>query len=550
MQPLSLVKPVTIFIMNGLALPRGSLVAAFAARFVVLLAIPLLFAFYTGEIWEDFFITFRHSENLVRGNGLVYNADERVHGFTSPIGVILPALCDWLTGQRSYLHALWLFRIVTASAFALGGVLIWRAVADGASRWPACFAFLLYAFDGKGVANSANGMETAFMLLLVAWHINLIREGFARHWLAVGMCWAGLLWTRPDGCVYIAALSGACLILGRGARKDQLKAMVKSAVVCSVLYLPWFVWAWSYYGSPVPQTVLAKMNVEHGTTDHLGRALPPYGTRFMLALAKVFGPPYYDPVDTSWHAGLWPLIVFLGSWCASYWVLSRGDRLARITSVAFAFLCAYFASMSIVFPWYLPPAGVLAAVLIPRGLFALTRSSMRPARVAIGAVTGLLALLVGERVYLFTLMARHAATVQEVIETGNRARVGQWLREQIAQGAGNRVYLEPMGYIGYFSGAKVLDWPGLVTPRVVRWRRDYHLDFSSVAEALDPDWLVLRPGEQQRMAELEFFKNNYALARVFDVRSEISKRTGEPGLDMLTFDAVFLVYRKKARLGA
>ena len=64
----------------------------FASVFAVAAALsPLGYALYTDHIWEDFFITFRHSENLARGDGLVYQPGERVHGFTSPLGVLLPA---------------------------------------------------------------------------------------------------------------------------------------------------------------------------------------------------------------------------------------------------------------------------------------------------------------------------------------------------------------------------------------------------------------------------------------------------------------------------
>src|ERR1700756_5101902 len=84
------------------------------------LAVPLAYSLYTNEIWEDFFITFRFSRNLCEGKGLVYNIGERVHGFTSPLGVLLPALTYWLTGKSSYVAALWAFRIISIAAFAGG----------------------------------------------------------------------------------------------------------------------------------------------------------------------------------------------------------------------------------------------------------------------------------------------------------------------------------------------------------------------------------------------------------------------------------------------
>jgi hypothetical protein len=33
---------------------------------------PLIFALYTGQVWEDFYIAYRHSVNLSEGRGLTY----------------------------------------------------------------------------------------------------------------------------------------------------------------------------------------------------------------------------------------------------------------------------------------------------------------------------------------------------------------------------------------------------------------------------------------------------------------------------------------------
>jgi hypothetical protein len=520
-----------------------------ALGFLALAAVPLGFALYTGQIWEDFFITFRHSRNLTSGLGLVYNPGERVHGFTSPVGVLLPALCDILTGHGSYLRALWLFRVISAAAFATGGLLVWRVLSNGPyphARW---FGVLLYAFDAKGVANSVNGMETAFMLLLVAWQIDLLRTGLTRHWFALGLCWAGLMWVRPDGCVYIAALAMAGLVFTQEPRKALLIGLMKSAAVCTALYLPWFVWAWAYYGSPVPHTVLAKMNVEAAPTDHLGNPLFHPVLRFVLVMGKVFQPTYYGPADTSWHWGLWAFTSLMGGFCVFYWLAPVRDRVGRAASLSFALLCAYFASMSIVYPWYMPPAAVLGAIVIAQGAFALAGAARRQPRMA-GLVAGaVLTLMVAERVYVFALACRQAAVGQELVEVGNRERIGLWLKDQIDRGAGDRVCLEPIGYVGYFSGCKILDWPGLVTPEVVRLRRENGLDFYGLPEALRPDWVVLRPQEAQEMERRPYFCEHYVLVKTFDVSAEVERTVFLPGRAVLQYDAVFLVYRRKGRSG-
>src|ERR1700749_1601640 len=91
-------------------------------------AAPLIYAGITHHGWEDYLITFRFSENLANGNGLVYNIPERVHGFTSPIGVLLPALLHVLSGRHSWLLTLWLFRIISAAAVAGAALLLHNAL--------------------------------------------------------------------------------------------------------------------------------------------------------------------------------------------------------------------------------------------------------------------------------------------------------------------------------------------------------------------------------------------------------------------------------------
>ena len=128
----------------------------------------------------------------------------------------------------------------------------------------------------------------------------------------------------------------------------MLRGLLKSAGICTLLYLPWFAWAWVYYGSPIPQTVLAKLILEQTQTDHLGHPIPSYPVRYFLALGRVFQPAYFDPLDTSWHLGLWEMTTFLGICCAFYWVIPSRDNLGRAASLSFALLCAYFASMALV----------------------------------------------------------------------------------------------------------------------------------------------------------------------------------------------------------
>ncbi|WP_422928993.1 hypothetical protein [Singulisphaera sp. PoT] len=502
---------------------------------------PFAFALYTNHIWEDFFITFRHSRNLCEGHGMVYYPGERVHGFTSPLGTLLPALCYLATGMRSYVGAIWGFRVLSIAAFALGGLLLWRRMErEEPTRWlPRVALAVLYALEVKSASFTINGMETAFMLMFLAWQVDLLLRDFPGRWLYLGLCWGGLMWTRPDGCVYIAAMSAVEILFSKGSRRRCLVDILKAAAVCTAVYLPWFGGAWWYYGSPVPQTVLAKSNLVSWT----GGGFNPI-ERYLGGIAKVFLPIYFDMGGGfDWYPGIYHWSAGLGVFCASYWILPTSDRLGRACSLAFAMLGLYLSLLNYMFPWYAPPALMLGLVVLARGVTTLVGVVAGRGRIAAVVAGLILAAIAAERGALYVCTATQMRVQMAEVEMGNRARVGDWLKRHMEPG--DTVYLECTGYIGYFSDAKIRDWPGLVAPEVSRLAQKEGRDFYSVVPALRPDWVVLRPWESQRMVErYPTFLQAYRVAAQFDVTPKIQAVDFLPGRMYLMNDAVFNIFQR------
>jgi hypothetical protein len=511
--------------------------------FVVAAALaPLGYAAYTNQVWEDYLITFRYSQNLCEGQGLVYRPGERVHGFTSPLGTLLPALCHLATGQRSYLAALWAFRVLSALAFVGAGLLLLRALREsGAGRVGLAGFGALYVLEAKAVAFSANGMETAFVLLFLAWGLLLTSRGPAGNGLRLGLCGAGLLWARPDGFVPIAALALASVLFAEGPRKPALAALAKAGCVCAAAYLPWFAAAWAYYASPVPNTVWAKAGYRMAHAGALDLALDAC-RRLPRRVADVFLPAYYSFDD--WPAPVLFVAHLLGLFAALYWLLPLRDRLGRLASFVFLCLCGYLAFLSHAFPWYLPPAAACGLVAVARGGARVAEALRRPFPRAPVALAAVLLLACAERLWLFAQVCRQMRAHQAVIEDGNRRRVGLWLRGRVA--AGERVYVEPLGYIGYFSAARMLDYPGLVSPEVVRAAAAGPPDFVSVGLRLRPEWMVLRPDEEAGLARRDAFRREYEPVKEFDVNGRLGRYGALPGRRFLRHDAAFKVYRRRS----
>ncbi len=528
-----------------LARPAGP--ASTAAIAAVLVA--LAFAGFTGHMWEDYFITFRSSLNLATGHGLVYQPGERVHTFTSPLGTLLPALFARDGGDHVAVQALWWFRVV--SALALGGAVWLAAQAMHRARLAplalgaACGAIV---FDPKIVDFSINGMETAWLVFFVIVTWRAFTDGARLLPCALGF--AGLQWTRPDGWVFFGAIAAAWLVGDPSPGSTgpaRLRAIGRGIALGALCYLPWVLFAWSYYGSPLPHTIVAK--VSHHAPGELPWALALYPWRLLfghVALHDVFMPAYF--FLGGWPAALAWVSRIIAVGAALAWLLPGVRPAGRVAAAAF-FLGGFYVEAIPRSPWYYPGWQVLALVAWAYLLDAALRPGSGPAGAAalvqragrIGAVV-----LVVLQATLLAGVSWEMRTQQAIIENGHRREIGRWLRAQAAPG--DHVYLEPLGYIGYYSGLKMLDYPGLASPEVVAARRAGLRPHAQLIAALQPEWIVLRPdqalGIQAERPRL--LVDDYRLARVFDVRAPVAAVAFLPGRGYLEFDALYLVFRRAA----
>lgn len=518
--------------------------------FLVAICVPLLYATFTGHVWEDFLITFRHSKNLVEGHGLVYTVGERVHGFTSPIGTLLPAACHAVVrmfySTENYIPALALFRIFTVIAFAAAGTVMFRAMLlePGLDRWSPYLFAALYLTEPKSVAFTINGQETAFMLLLVVMGLIAAHRGIEANWKLAAIAWAGLMWTRPDGFVFIGALGLAGLVFAKGDRKPAWLASIRAGLVCVAAYMPWLLWVWWYYGSPIPHTIIAK-GVQASRIDYLD---PVSIFREILSQYPRTAMSIFEPIYAAY--GGWPVRytnppVFIMALLATfYWASPGKDRLARIASFAFMLTCAYMAHLNRVFttfPWYLAPVALLGTVVVARAVLEICGLIWRSARSPYVARTIQAAVVVAGLFHLIGTTIQFRIQ-QEIIEDGVRSQIGLWFRGNM--NPGETILLEPIGYIGYYSNAKLYDWPGLVSPEVVDVRRKGGRDMTAAVKALKPDWLVLRPHERRYIGMDPEVLRSYNNVLVFDASGDIESKGWFPGKDLVLLDARFFIMRR------
>lgn len=527
-------------------------------------ALPcLLLALYTRHGWEDWYITFRAAKNLAMGYGLVFQHGQILQTFTSPINAILPAALSWVTGNTHDDVVLWLYRLVGAALLG-GTVLILDRLArvQGFARPALWFLLAFFLVDFKIADFTINGQEAAFLVFFVALMLLALME---RLTVVLGIAWAGMQWSRPDGFIYIIGTSLGflfCLLLNeREAIPSTLRHYVQAGLLAALLYGPWIIWTTWYYGSPIPHSAVAKglHSGAHPPLDALEHLLVfPVQGLLNLPLTDQ-GPLDQAPTSliglfmpTNYTFGGWPkaLEVFsrLLGWIAIMaWLLPRGSLLLRTASLG-TLIGTFYLNYYTPYPcaWYYPPCILLAivtlAALLQQALRELDGQLLQQRLVAgLAAATVL--------VWLGTSLAMSWETrvQQRLIETGQRKNIGLWLHDH-ASGPHDTVFLECLGYIGFYSQLKMYDYPGMSSPEMVDARSKVGENPAYLIRQLNPDWAILRPEEADIVNTFNpAFASEYQVAAVFDKTADVAAIPFLPGRHYLEYDQKFTVYHRIGR---
>lgn len=521
----------------------------------------LLFAVYTQHAWEDYYITFRSSKNLATGQGLVFNVGDRLHTFTSPLGVLLPAISYLLTGNSSDSGALWIFRLM--SCVALGGAAALLMLIARRQNYGLLAGFFLTAWlalDAKTVDFSINGMETGFMVLFLAYALWAHLSPGPRQWVHLGAAWAGLMWTRPDSFVYIGLVAAGFWLFNDAqqsgtTRTKLLGLFLKAGLLTTALYLPWLLFAHFYYGTVVPHTITAKSGIgDPRTLAGLLKTtlqLPFNAWSDAASLKGTFLPAYY--LFGGWPEWEGPVGGAVALFCSLLWLMPFLRVETRVSSFAFFGAHAYLSYFPYFpFPWYLPAPTLLAFFTLGSLLAQILRGPAqgqmaepggnRPRRLAGFALT-VAALLVAGSAWNTWHAAQELAAQQRYIENGNRRKIGEWLHANAQPG--DTVFLEPLGYIGYFSELKTYDFPGLSSREMVTARQEVTNEWAALIERLQPTWLVLRPAEIERLDRIapRLLVGYYSLAQEFSV-ADVIDRLKIMGRRYLAHDARYTLYKR------
>jgi arabinofuranosyltransferase len=286
---------------------------------VVLVTIVLVqswLKFYSYQ--DDAFIFFRYADNVLRGNGAVFNPGERVEGFSSPLWLALLVACGAV--GVGPVHAAGVLGTLAALATVLLSLRDARRC-GGTGAWLAPVALVLYF---PFLAWSVSGMETSLFTALVWAAMSGVRIARAENRALgadVALCLAGAVLTRPEAVLVVLAVLADERSMARERWRSWRSGLkwLWPALLAGVLLEGARL---AYYGEWLPNTAYAKLGLG---VPHVRLGLRYLGG-FLRATPLVW-PALLLPLFVRKLPGAVATVVLLASWSAHV-VLAGGDFFA------------------------------------------------------------------------------------------------------------------------------------------------------------------------------------------------------------------------------
>jgi hypothetical protein len=235
--------------------------AAARAWLIALCAALLTAAWINRFVQDDAYIVFRYAEHLARGEGLVWNAGERVEGYSSFLYTMLlgvarrlgidPVAAAHAIGLACFLGSLLAVFATARLTLASAAAALTTVALLGAN-----FTFSIFA---------TGGLETSLHAFLVCGGLWLLARGQNRGWPAgdgalLSVVTGLLMLTRPDSAIPCAVLIGVALWrVSRGPAAPAWRVYVALLVPGAAIVGPWLAWKLAYYGELLPNTYHVKV---------------------------------------------------------------------------------------------------------------------------------------------------------------------------------------------------------------------------------------------------------------------------------------------------
>jgi arabinofuranosyltransferase len=455
---------------------------------------------------DDAYITFRYARNVARGAGFVYNEGERVLGTTTPLFTLALALPASVFGAKTIPTVAVLLSYAADGLMAALCFLMLLEVVG--SLFVAVGGALLFVAAPDSIMHVASGMETSLFSVMVYGSLYL----FLRRWEAAAFVIGGLaVLVRPEGILVFAAIF-FCKIF------ETKRVPLREAALGMLVIIPWIIFATLYFGSPVSQSVRAKLLTYSGEeTGHAWRAAREILTYWSSFFTKGYTK---DLLVTALRASGFGAIFVAGT----YYGFRLQKRFLAVALFVAGYCLSYALGNPMMFSWYFVPLvpGIIMGVMV--GLFfvaqflakAITRQKASVLRDPVFGAMVLILFITEMGVFLLVpgelpSWAQRAMIPAEREETYRLAAL--LVKRQIKPGA--TVAANEVGVIGYYlDAARIVDVAGLISPEVLELTKGNPEERNRVTLRLlrqfKPDYIMsLRGFFGNGVIESEEFQQEY-----------------------------------------
>ncbi len=440
--------------------------AIFIATLIFGLVSSVFVAWYAGTInhspgfpLDDPWIHLQFAKNLNEYGSFSYYRDEMAtSGSTSPLYTTLLAVGFFVTSNEivlSYVLGVGFFLASAVFASKLG-------FAYFPENWLIASApAILVLMEPRLLWVSLSGMETTLFIFLI---IAATLYYQSRSSVPLGIIGGLMLWTRPEAVIFFVLLAAEALyhawivrrISVRGKRAAATVSytwLKNTALITGGFALAYVAFNLSLSGSVFPNTYAAKIRYYSGGQTNFPAQVFDYLTTGHLSVFALFvgiGVIHVvvcmmkrQPTALLIHL-LWPLAMFFAYWQKLPYLYQEGRYLMPILP-------------SVIF------LGLAGVFITSRFLMQRVTAFKKP-RIVLALQLGLLVLFSAQFVHAgWDIKDTYTESCKYISD--RQVRTAKWLGENLPAEA--VIGTHDIGAIGYYSGRRVADMVGLVSPEMI-----------------------------------------------------------------------------------
>jgi hypothetical protein len=447
---------------------------------------------YINFVQDDAYITYRYAHNLASGMGMLYNPGEWVLGTSTPFYTFMLAGFHALTG----LSIETISKCINILCLWACAGLLFEISKPNHSLVGISIGLL---FITNPILPHSIGMESLFLLLLILVTIRFYtKDKFLLATIASGF----LMITRYEMVLVAIVLASHYFIVQRKMPFWLLPAFFIFAI--------WLLSAFFVYGSPIPQSMYAKL-----TTSHVP---------FLLGAAF-----YWTTFGHSFQP-IYSFLFFLILGFISLFYMKKPSLNHRLVLTISAFYLIIASLIAGSFPWYYVPLVPAFVILVVYGIDFIsnppgldqTTDRFSPAFEHIPKL-----LFISTSAFLIACQLVLWAKDFKAYTGDNLdyryvpyLEIADWLNHHAEEG--QTLAASEIGYLGYFTNLHIIDLHGLVTPGLNYWLEQGTVEtLRQVLLIYAPDYVVIKSNQSQielmnadsRYKLMQIFYNDYLLYR-------------------------------------